>query len=427
MVFWLQVVGLAWWLWQVRHLRRDCQAAERANRAKSELMANLSLEQRTPLSGILGMLELLSGTNLDSQQREMVKVVRSSSEALRTTIDELLDFGRIEAGQLQLEHTGFFLRDSLAAAMKSVSAGAAAKNLSLEVTVGGGVPASIRGDPSRLRQVLVHLLTNAVRFTERGEVRLEVALAGDAQSAGALLFRVADTGIGISPETRARLFNPFPPAHGTGTRRDGGLGLGLATARRLVLLMGGSIGVESQPGYGSTFWFLLPMETPEPAALAPMPDEVAPVAGPPEPEKLPHRPGRVLIVDDNPVNQIVAARAVNQLGYEWEVASGGERALEALAQKHFDAVLLDCQMPGMDGYQTAREIRRREGGSAHLSLIAVTANPFEGDHEKCLASGMDDYLAKPVRLPELEGALLRWALHPPPVPAPLLFQNPPAN
>ena len=266
-----------------------------------------------------------------------------------------------------------------------------------------------------LRRVLFNLLGNAIKFTESGTVRLEVALAGDRQ---ALSFRVNDTGIGITPEARAHLFEPFMQADSASSRRYGGFGLGLATARRLVQLMGGSIGLESAPGRGSVFWFVLPL------VVVPVQDAARRAEGESQPEAPPSGQGLVLVVDDNPVNQLVAARVVNQLGYATEVASGGEVALEAMAHTSFDAVLMDCQMPVMDGYQTTAEIRRREAGRRRVPIIAVTANTAQGNVEKCLASGMDDFLAKPIRPAVLDTTLRRW-LAPERMVPPLLFQNPP--
>jgi CheY-like chemotaxis protein len=297
-----------------------------------------------------------------------------------------LDFSSIEAGKISLDRVPFSLQDSVASVIAWFRPGAEAKGVRLEVEVSGNIPQFVMGDPPRLRQILFNLLSNGIKFTEAGAVRLEVSLTCGSPSETALLFRVADTGAGIAPGIQARLFTPFMQADAASTRRHGGVGLGLATARRLVQLMGGAIGMESQPGKGSVFWFMLPLER------APAPESIPPASTIDGPPQLKH--GHVLVVDDNPINQLVAARAVTRLGYLAEVVSGGEQALEAIAQRAFEAVLLDCQMPGMDGYQTAAEIRRREAPSRRIPIIALTANTAEADVQRCLFSGMDDFLSK---------------------------------
>jgi len=381
----------------------------------------MSHELRTPLNGILGAIDLLAKTDLDAKQRELTGIVRTSSESLLALIDGVLDFARIEAGQVRLERVRFDLRECLEGAIQVVRKSANAKGLAIEARVADEVPPWVVGDAVRLRQVLLQLAHNAVKFTERGGVRFEVALAGEDSSYRHLWFRVVDTGIGIHPDAAARLFEPFTQGESGSTRRYGGSGLGLATAHRLVQLMEGSMGVESNVGCGSTFWFLVPLEIP---ALLETPVQSEPTS---------ESKGSVLVVDDNPVNRLVTSRAVSSLGYRAEVATGGEGALAACECHTFDAILLDCQMPVMDGYQTAAAIRRLPNGKSHVPIIAMTANPIEGDRERCLACGMDDYLAKPLRIAVLESALSRWTGMSPLarrmpsglLPPPIFFQNSP--
>jgi signal transduction histidine kinase/DNA-binding NarL/FixJ family response regulator len=430
-----RMLVLAFLLWQVARARDARKAAVKANGAKSEFLANMSHEIRTPLNGIVGMADLLATTRLDAEQREMAAVIKTSSECLIAIVEDIFDFSRMESGVAHLEPVAFDLRAMIDGVIGLLRPQALAKGLALQSSVCRDIPGMVLGDPVRIRQVLVNLLGNALKFTEAGKVGLEVSQTGDRADSRGLLFRVIDTGIGIDPQAVDKIFRPFTQADSTATRKYGGIGLGLAISHRLVSMMGGSINVESQPGKGSTFWFLLPLVLPEKvpqalpgatpvaaaqaAPLAPSPEPLvarqAPAFGPPTAGPLlpavPRAGERVLIVDDNPVNQIVALRAVGNLGYAAEVVSGGEPALEALERDRFAAVLMDCQMPGMDGYQASREIRRREchgRSKARIPIIAMTANAGEGDHEKCQAAGMDDYLTKPIRMAELSRALEHW-------------------
>ena len=401
-------VGLAILLWQMWRIRQARQAAEKATRAKSEFLANMSHEIRTPLNGIVAMAELLGRSNLSVEQRALAGTVLYSSEALMTIVDDILDFSKIEAGALRVEEIPFDLRAVVEGATRLFAPRANEKKLTLHCHIAAGIPPMIVGDPVRVRQVLFNLISNAIKFTADGEVKVEVLAAGDPVAAPAALLRVTDTGIGIEPADSAKLFRAFSQADSATTRKYGGTGLGLAIALRVVTLMGGSVGMESTPGIGSTFWFLIPArpanalqaDVGEIDAIAHLPAEMPAYAAP--------AGRRILVVDDNPVNQMVAARALLTLGYLAEIAPGGEAALEALDRGRFDLVLMDCQMPGMDGYAATMEIRRREGGRGRMPIVAMTANPVEGDRERCIAVGMDDYLSKPIRLAAMGKMLEHW-------------------
>lgn len=387
-------------------LKKGRVAAEAANIAKSQFVANISHEIRTPLNGVMGFIELLSQTELNGEQADYLNEMQNASNSLLYVVNEVLDFSKAEAGKMEFEKIDFRISELVSSVVSLAKPNALKKGLKIQSSIEPGFCDYFRGDPIRIKQVLNNLVGNAVKFTENGYVKLLVQGLNETEKEALLRFEVSDTGIGITADAQKKLFELFTQADSSTTRKHGGTGLGLAISKKIIEFMGGRIWIESQEGQGARFIFTVTMEKAEDQKEQNTPYDInADLSCEGSASVKEHR---ILLVEDIEVNRKLACIMFEKLNCNCDMAVNGKEALEACSKNPFDIIFMDCQMPVMDGYSATSHIRGQSGLNRSTPIIAMTANALEGDREKCSAAGMNDYITKPINLKKLKDMLKKW-------------------